>query len=85
MSEWLGKSRIEVEDLQKSIPSYVKYFPMLTRYYVDDQKLRINLALPYDEGEGFKKAVIKTFGSFNPTNVRKAGFEAIEYWVKTHS
>ena len=85
MSEWLGKSRIEEKDLQESLPSIVKYFPMLTRYYVDNQKMRINLALPYDEGEKFRDAVIKTFGSFNPTNVRKAGMEAIEHWLKSHS
>ncbi|PIU56522.1 MAG: hypothetical protein COS88_02740 [Chloroflexi bacterium CG07_land_8_20_14_0_80_51_10] len=84
MSEWLGKSRIEEKDIQKSMPSMVKYFPMLTRYYVDNQKLRINLALPYDMGEEFKLAVIKTYGAFNPTNVRKASMEAIDHWIETH-
>ena len=57
MSEWLGKSRIEEEDIQKSLPSLVKYFPMLTRFYVDNQKMRIILTLPYEEGEKFKEAV----------------------------
>ena len=85
MSEWLGKSRIEEEDIQKSIPSLVKYFPMLTRFYVNNQKMRIHLILPYEEGEKFRQAVIKTYGSFNPTNVRRAGMEAIEHWIETHS
>jgi hypothetical protein len=84
MSEWLGKSRIEEDDIRKSMPSMVKYFPMLTRYYVDNQKMRVNLVLPYEKGEEFKQAVIKTFGSFNPTNVRKAGMEAIDHWIETH-
>lgn len=85
MSEWLGKSRIEEEDIRKSLPSLVKYFPMLTRFYVDNQKMRIILTLSYEDGEKFKEAVIKTFGSFNPTNVRKAAMEAITEWIKNHS
>lgn len=85
MSEWLGKPRIDKEDIEKSIPSYIKYFPMLTRYYVDNQKMRINLSLPYEKGDVFKSAIIKTYGSFNPTNVRKAAMEAITNWIETHS
>ena len=85
MSEWLGKSRIEEKDIEKSMPSMAKYFPMLTRYYVDNQKLRVNLALPYEMGEEFKEAVTQTYGSFNPTNVRKAGMEAIDRWIAAHS
>ena len=85
MSEWLGKSRIEEKDLQESLPSIVKYFPMLTRFYVDNQKMRIHLVLPYEEGEKFMAAVNKTFGSFNPTNVRKAAMEAVQHWIESHS
>ena len=84
MSEWLGKSRIEEEDIRKPLPSMAKYFPMLTRFYIDNQKMRIQLVLPYDEGDKFKQAVTKTFGSFNPINVRKAGMEAIEHWIESH-
>lgn len=85
MAQWLGKSRIEKEDIEESIPSITKYFPMLTKYYIDDQKMRINLLVDYDDVETFKKAVIKAYGSFNPSNVRRAAAEALSNWIKSHS
>jgi uncharacterized protein (DUF433 family) len=84
MSEWLGKSRITEEDIKKVFPSLVKYFPMLTRYYVNNQKMRISLVLSYEKGDEFKEAVNKTFGSFTPTNIRKAAEEAVDQWIKSH-
>jgi hypothetical protein len=84
MSEWLGKNRILREDIEGVLPSFVRHFPMLTKYYVDSQKLRIVLPLDYDEGDRFKKAVIDTFGSFNATNVRRAASDAISAWIEAH-
>ena len=84
MSEWLGRTRITEEDIKKDMPSMVEFFPMLTKFYVDDQKMRIVLPLPYDTGDEFKEKVIKAYGDFTPTNVRKAVSEAIDYWIKTH-
>ena len=84
MSEWLGRSRITKEDIEKDMPSMVEFFPMLTNFYVDDQKMRIVLPLPYNTGDEFKEKVTKTYGDFTPTNVRKAVSEAIDHWIKSH-
>ena len=85
MAQWLGKSRIEKKDIEESIPSITEYFPMLTKYYIDDQKMHINLLLDYDDVEPFKKAVTKAYGSFNPTNVHRAATEALSKWLESHS
>ncbi len=82
MSEWLGKSKIEIEDIKNSCPSIVKYFPMLTRFYVDNQKMRIHLILEYDEGKRFREAVLKKYGSFSPQNVRRSAKEALIEWIE---
>lgn len=41
MSEWLGKSKITEEDIKLTVPSLAKYFPMITQYFVDNQKIRL--------------------------------------------
>ncbi len=84
MSEWLGKSRITEDDVRKVQPGLVKHFPMLFRYYANAQKMRVISVLDYEKGDKFREAVIKTFGSFGPENVRKAADEAIDYWIETH-
>jgi hypothetical protein len=84
MSEWLGKRRIEEEDIAKSQPSLVKFFPMLTRYFVDNQKLRVTVVLPYDEAEEFKQAVVKTYGFFGPSTIHRAAEEALKNWIEAH-
>jgi hypothetical protein len=81
MSEWLGKSNITEEDIKASQPTISRYFPMLTRYYVDDQKMRIVLPLPREKAIRFKEALIKKFGSFGPVKVREAAMEAIDKWI----
>jgi hypothetical protein len=85
MSEWLGKPRLTLEDIKKAQPSVSEYFPMLTRYYVDDQKMRLVVVLSHEAADKFKKAVTDTFGSFIPTNMKKAAVEAIDAWIKNHS
>lgn len=85
MSMWLGKSRIEQKDLEDSVPSIVKHFPMLARYYVDNQKMRLHLILPYDTGDRFREAVVKTYGALTPTTVRRAGMDALERWIQSHA
>lgn len=84
MSEWLGKSRITEDDIKSVQPTVAKHFPMLVKYYVNAQKLRVMTILDYEEGEKFKRAVINTYGSFNPTNIREAGKEAIGQWIEAH-
>jgi arginine repressor len=83
MSEWLGKSNITEEDIKTSQPTISRYFPMLTMYYIDDQKMRIVLPLPREKANRFKEAVIKRFGSFGPVKVREAAVEAIDKWIET--
>ncbi len=81
MSEWLGKSRIEKEDLDKDFPSLNKYFPMLGKYYVENQRMRIMLPLEYDMAEKFKATLVKKFGKVTPKAVHEAALEAISDWI----
>lgn len=81
MAEWLGKPRITEEDISKVQPSLPKYFPMLTRYLVEDQLMRLVLVLPWDKADKFKETVTKVYGSFSAMNVQKAGFEALDQWL----
>ena len=81
MSEWLGKSKITEEDIKKSMPTFAEFFPMITQYFVDNQKMRIILVLPYDKGDEFRKAVTKKFGVVTPSNIKKAAAEAIDKWI----
>ena len=81
MAEWLGKPRVTEEDIAKVQPSLPKYFPMLTRYLVEDQMMRLVLVLPHDKADKFKETVTKVYGSFSPMNVQKAGFEALDQWL----
>ena len=81
MSEWLGKSIITEEDISKVQPSIAKHFPMLVRYFVNAQKMRVIAVLSPEKGEKFKEAVIKAFGTFEAANVRKAADEAVDNWI----
>lgn len=81
MSEWLGKSKIKKEDLDKDFPSLNKFFPMLGKFYVENQHLRIVLPLDDDIAEKFKATLIKKFGKVTPTTVRRGAFEAISDWI----
>lgn len=85
MAEWLGRTRIDKELIEKDQPSLVNYFPMLTRYYVDNQKLHVNTTLDYDKGYQFMEMVRKVYGSVTPTTIRQAADDAIDRWMKDHS
>ena len=85
MSEWLGRTRITKEDIEKVQPQLVEYFPMLTRFFVDNQKIRVLSILDYDKGDKFKEIVSKVYGSVTPTNIRQAADEAIDKWMEAHS
>ncbi|MFH1350325.1 MAG: hypothetical protein ABII26_05245 [Pseudomonadota bacterium] len=81
MSEWLGKARIDKEDLDKDFPSLNKFFPILGKFYVENQRMRIVLPLDYDMAEKFKAAVISKHGRLTPTTVRQAALEAMSEWI----
>lgn len=82
MSEWLGKPRITEKDIEEYQPMLTKFFPALTKYFVDNQKFRISLILEWDFADEFRKVIKKVYSSIDPINVRKAVLEALEQWVE---
>ncbi len=80
MSEWLGKPRITEKDIEKAQPSLLEFFPILTRYFVNSQKMRVTAILSDEEAEGLKGAITAAFGSFTPGNVQKALHQALADW-----
>ena len=82
MSEWLGRPRIKKEDIEKYQPTFVENFPTLTKYFEDNQKLRITLVLDYDFGDQFVEVVKKKYGKLTPTTIHLAADEALKKWVK---
>jgi len=85
MSEWLGKPKIREEDIEEYQPMLPKYFPALTKYFVDNLKFKIHINLEHDFAEKFKKVVEKLYGDVTPLNVRKAATAAFEKWVEDNS
>ena len=82
MSEWLGRPRIRKEDIEKYQPTLVENFPTLTKYFEDNQKLRITLVLDYDFGDKFIELVKKKYGKATPATIHLAADEALKNWVK---
>ena len=85
MSEWLGKSRIEKEDLDQAFPSLNKYFPMLGKFYLENQRMRIMLPLEYDMAEKFKAILVRKYGKVTPKTVHSATLKAISDWIAKES
>lgn len=85
MSEWLGKPRITEKDIADYQPMIPKYFPALTKYFVDNQKFRVSLILEWDMADRFREIVKKVKGSIDPINVREAVLEALELWMEKNS
>lgn len=84
MSEWLAKPRLEIEDIRKAQPSLVKFFPVLSKYFVDDQKLRVTVVLSHEEADKFREAVTKAFGFFGPTSIHQAAEAALIKWINSY-
>lgn len=82
MSEWLGKPRIMKEDIEEYQPSLVKNFPTLTKFFEDNQKLRITSVLDYDFGDEFLEAVRKKFKKVTAMTIHLAADEALKKWVE---
>ncbi len=85
MSEWLGKPEVTEEDIRRVQPNVAEFFPMLTRYYVDDGKMRLIYVMDHEERKRFVAAVKKAYGSFSPTTMRKAVSDALHAWVQKKS
>ena len=85
MSEWLGKPRITEKDIEEYQPMIPKYFPALTKYFIDNQKFRVSLILEWDLADKFREVLKKEKASINPINVREAVLEALELWIEKKS
>lgn len=80
MSEWLGKPRITEKDIEKAQPSLIEFFPILTRYFVNSQKMRVTAILSDEEAESLKGAIAATYGGFTPANLQQALHQALADW-----
>ena len=85
MSEWLGKPEVTEDDIRRTQPNIANFFPMLTRYYVDDGKMRVTHIMPHEERKKFVASVKKVYGSFSAANMKKAVAEAIDVWIQKNS
>ena len=85
MAEWMGKPDLREEDIRKSNPSLAKHFPMLVRYFVEAQSLRVTIVLSPEKAEKFKEAVRKTYSGLGPTTIHLAAEQAIDDWIESHS
>ena len=82
MSEWLGRPKLEEKDIKEFQPTVAKYFPFTVKYFVDVQKPRVVLAVPYETFDRLKKIMEKKGKKVTPPNVRRIILEALEEWIK---
>lgn len=82
MSEWLGKPKPRLEDIQATHPSLVKDFRSIAEFFPEDQKFRVTLTLDYDELDTFRAKVEKKFGGFTADTAREAVRQAVRNWLK---
>lgn len=82
MSEWLGKPRIDKEDIEKYQPSFVENFPTIAKYFVDAQKLHLTIVFDYDFRDKFVEKVKKKYGNATPKTLHEAAEEAIKNWIE---
>lgn len=82
MSEWLGRPRLEEKDIKEFQPTIVKQFPFTVKYFLDVQKPRVVLAMPYDTFDRLKRVMEKKGKKVTPPNVRKIVLGALEEWIK---
>ena len=78
MAEWLGKPKATKKDLSP----YFRNLKTLADTLVEDRLPRIVITLDLELSPKFFQAVKKKYGSVTPTNVQKAGCEAIKKWVE---
>ena len=81
MSEWLGKPRVSKEDIEEYQPSFVKMFPNLVKYYVENLKFRMTITFEHPLFDAFKEIVEKKYDKFTRFVAEKAIIEAIEEWI----
>ncbi len=77
MSEWLGKPRINKEEMTKIFQE----FPLATKWFIDEKKSRITTILEPKEAERFFSAVKENYGKINPFVIEDAAKKAILKWI----
>ena len=82
MSEWLGRPKLEEKDIKEFQPSIVKHYPFTVKYFVENQKPRVVLAMPYDTFDRLKKVMAQKGKKVTPPNVKKIILGALEEWIK---
>lgn len=81
MSEWLGKPKPRLEDVQATHPTLVKDFRTIAEFFPEDQKFRVTVTLEHEELDRFKERVEKEFGEFTADSARAAVVEAVRRWI----
>jgi hypothetical protein len=77
MAEFLGKPKIKKED----ISSYMRNQKIIVEYFLDEMKPKIHFTVEPEVFSSLEKALIKKYGKFSPSLVRKAAYEALKEWI----
>nr|MDO8133143.1 hypothetical protein [Candidatus Njordarchaeum guaymaensis] len=81
MSEWLGKTRMDKEDLSKWVLEHA-YFGSMGRWFIDVNKVHVELVLPDDIVEKLEKKMAKKYGSVSAGNLRRICLDAVKEYAE---
>jgi hypothetical protein len=81
MSEWLGKTRITKDDLSKWMLEHA-YFGSMARWFIDVNKVHVELVLPDDVVDKLEKKMTKKYGSVSAGNLRRTCLDAIKEYAE---
>jgi hypothetical protein len=81
MSEWLGKPRIEKEDLSKWLLDS-PYFGSVSRWFLDVNKVNVHLIIPDEIVEKLEEKMTEKYGSVSAGNLRRICLDAIKEFAE---
>jgi hypothetical protein len=81
MSEWLGKTRFEKEDLSKWLVEYA-YFGSMARWFLDVNKVHVDLVLPDEVVDKLEEKMTEKYGSISAGNLRRICLDAIKEFTE---
>ena len=81
MSEWLGKPRIEKEDLSKWMLEHA-YFGSMARWFLDVNKVHVDLILPDEVVKKLEEKMTEKYGSISAGNLRRICIDAIKEFTE---
>jgi hypothetical protein len=81
MSEWLGKARIEKEDLSKWMLDHA-YFGSMNRWFLDVNKVHVDLVIPDEIAEKLEEKMTDKYGSVSAGNLRRICLDAIKEFAE---